>query len=444
MKVSNLILAAAVFVIGASSVVTTSALAEEKPQFFPSMTYRTGAYAPSGVPFGNGPADYIKLVNARGGVNGVKILVEECETGYSTERGIECYERLKNKHGGASAFLPGSTNLVEALTEKLAADKISVVSPFYGRNESADGTVFKFLFPLTGSEWGQSDILAQAIAQKVGGFDKLKGKKIALVYHDSPYGRKAIPALEVRAAKHGFELSLMPVADPGVDQKSTWLQIRQIRPDYVILWSWGIMTSTAIKEAQATGYPREQMIGNWWSGSEADVQDIGAGAKGYTSLVPHDGNNKNATVLKDILSEVYAKGQGSGSKDKVNEALYMTGLLHAFYAVEGVRVAQERFGKGKWMNSEQVRWGLENLNLTQAKLDALGFKGVIKPMSTSCQDHQGATWARVHTWDGSKFGGQSDWYQADKAMLQSLTTAAADKYAAEQKITRRTPADCKS
>ena len=78
----------------------------------------------------------------------------------------------------------------------------------------------------------------------------------------------------------GFELQLLPVTAPGVEQKSTWLQIRQSRPDYVLLWGWGVMNSTAIKEAQATGYPREKMYGGWWSGAEPDVKDLGDGRQG--------------------------------------------------------------------------------------------------------------------------------------------------------------------
>jgi hypothetical protein len=51
-------------------------------QFFPVLVYRTGPYAPNGVPFANGYVDYLQLVNARdGGINGVKISYEECETG---------------------------------------------------------------------------------------------------------------------------------------------------------------------------------------------------------------------------------------------------------------------------------------------------------------------------------------------------------------------------
>ena len=96
------------------------------------------------------------------------------------------------------------------------------------------------------------------------------------------------------------------------------------------------------------------------------------------------------------------------------------------------------------MTGEQVRWGMENLALDQKKLDALGFKDLMRPISTSCADHMGSTWARVHTWDGSKWGSPSDWYQADEQILKPMVKAGADKYLADKKMTRRDAADCQS
>ena len=66
MKVRNVILAIAAVAATASSLVATSAYAQAKEQFIPVLSYRTGAYAPNGVPWANGYVDYIKLVNARG------------------------------------------------------------------------------------------------------------------------------------------------------------------------------------------------------------------------------------------------------------------------------------------------------------------------------------------------------------------------------------------
>jgi branched-chain amino acid transport system substrate-binding protein len=441
----NVLAAVAAATLTAGVIATTAhAQAQAKEQFFPVLVYRTGAYAPNGVPWANGFIDYLKLTNARGGINGVKIVWEECETGYATDRGVECYERLKGKNGGATMFQPLSTGITFALTEKAPVDKIPLITAGYGRSESADGGVFKWNFPLLGTYWVAGDVIIQHIAKKEGGFDKLKGKKIALVYHDSPFGKEAIPILQERAAMHGYQLILLPVPHPGVEQKSTWLQIRQQRPDYVINWGWGVMNSTLLKEAQAVGYPRENIYGVWWAGAEPDVKDIGMGAKGYNAITMQHGAEPNAPFVKEILDKVHATGQGTGPKEEVGSVLYVRGAISAMLAVEGVRAAQERFGKGKVMTGEQVRWGLENLNLTQAKLDALGFKGVLRPVSTSCFDHMGSAWARIHTWDGSKWVFTSDWYQADEQIIKPMVRAAADKYATEKKLQRRSPQDCQS
>jgi len=437
MKIRHIVLASVI--AGASA----GAFAQAKEQFFPLLSYRTGAYAPNGIPWADGKQDYLKMINARdGGINGVKITFEECETAYATDRGVECYERLKSRPGVAM-FDPQSTGITFALTEKAPVDKMPLLTVGYGLAVSQDGMAFKWNFPLMGSYWTGADILIQHIGKSLGGLDKLKGKKITLVYHDSPFGKEPIPLLQERAKMHGFELQLLPVTAPGIEQKATWLQVRQSKPDYVLLWGWGVMNSTALKEAQATGYPRDKMYGVWWAGAEPDVKDVGAGAKGYHALAMHS-LGQQPKVMQDILKYVHGKGQGSGPKDEVGAVLYTRGIVISMLSVEAVRRAQERFGKGKVMTTEQVRWGLENLALDQKKLDALGFNGVMRPLSSSCQDHMGSTWARIQDWDGSKWAPSSDWYQADEQILKPMIKAGADKYLADKKMTRRTSADCQS
>jgi len=443
MKLRKYALAASIAALGASSAMTVHAQSgqQQAEQFFPVLVYRTGAYGPNGTPWANGYVDYLKLTNARGGINGVRVSFEECEFGYATDRGVECYERLKGK--GATVFQPLSTGVTFALTEKAPVDKIPLITAGYGRSESQNGAVFTWNFPLLGTYWMGADVLIQHIAGKEGGLDKLRGKKIALVYHDSPYGKEPIALLEERAKMHGFSLQLLPVAHPGVEQKATWLQIRRDRPDYVLLWGWGVMNSTALKEAQATGYPREKMYGIWWAGAEPDVKDVGEGAKGYNAVALQHGAEPNAKVVKEILDKLHAKGQGTGPRDEVGSVLYMRGLISAMLGVEGVARAQERFGKGKVMTGEQVRWGLENLDIDQKRLDSLGFSGVMRPVQTSCLDHMGSAWARIHTWNGNKWEFASGWYQADEKVLRPMVMHASLRYAEEKKITPRTPEQCK-
>ncbi len=445
MKIKSLLLATAVAGAGLASLISApAAFAQAKEQFFPLLVYRTGPYAPNGTPWANGKQDYIKMINARdGGINGVKITFEECETGYATDKGVECYERLKGKGGGATAFDPQSTGITFALTDKAPIDKIPLITLGYGLSAAQDGMQFKWNFPLMGSYWTGADILVQHIAKKEGGFDKLKGKKIALLYHDSPFGKEPIPLLQERSKMHGFELQLVPITAPGVEQKAAWLQVRQSRPDYVMLWGWGVMNSTALKEAQATGYPRDKMYGVWWAGAEPDVKDVGMGAKGYNALALNTAGTQ-PQVMQDILKYVHDKGNGTGPKDEVGSVLYTRGVIIQMLAIEAVRRAQERFGKGKVMTGEQARWGFENLALDQKKLDKLGFAGVMRPLSSSCADHMGSTWARIQTWDGAKWAMSSDWYEADDQILKPMVKAAAEKYGAEKKWTRREPADCQS
>jgi branched-chain amino acid transport system substrate-binding protein len=416
------------------------ALAQAQEQFFPVLVYRTGPYAPNGAPWANGYVDYLKLVNARdGGINGVKISFEECETGYATDRGVECYERLKGKgSAGATVFQPLSTGITFALTDKSFADHIPLITAGYGRADSVDGSVFGWNFPIGGTYWDAADILVQHVGKKLGGMDKLKGKKIALVYHDSPYGKEPIAALQERAKMHGFELMLLPVTHPGVEQKATWLQIRQQRPDFVFLWGWGVMNSTAIKEAVATGYPRDKMYGVWWSGAEPDVVPAGDGAKGYNALVFLAPAGKGA-VHTDIVKYVYDKGQGTGKKEDMGEVLYNRGMVSAMFGVEAVRKAQEKFGK-KPLTGEQVRWGLEHLDITADTIKKLGMTGFMEPIKTSCENHEGAHTAMIETWDGKKWNVvPNSRYQSDLKILDPMIRASAAKYAEEKKLTKR---DC--
>ncbi|MCX8101327.1 MAG: ABC transporter substrate-binding protein [Geminicoccaceae bacterium] len=401
--------------------------------FYPHLVYRSGAYAPNGIPFANGVADYVAMINARdGGVGGAKIELEECETGYATDRGVECYERLKTKGAGAIAFSPLSTGITFALTEKVPVDKIPLQTMGYGRSESADGRVFTWNFPLLGTYWSAADILIQHVDKLSGG---LKGKKITLVYHDSPYGKEPIPVLQDHAAKHGYTFEAIPVTHPGVEQKAAWLKIRQTRPDFVFLWGWGVMNSTAIKEAVAVGYPREKMYGVWWAAAEPDVRPAGDDAKGYQGLALHPAG-ADYPVHKDILKYVYDAGKGAGKREEVGEVLYNRGMIDAMLKLEAVRIAQKLFNT-KVVNGEQVREGYERLELTAERIKELGFEGLVTPLKISCLDHEGARKARIHQWDGQKWVFVSDWIEADTKYLRPKMEAAAAAYAKEKNITPR-------
>jgi branched-chain amino acid transport system substrate-binding protein len=414
-------------------------LAQDKgAQFIPSLVYRTGPYAPNGIPFANGFADYITLLNERdGGINGVRLDLEECDTAYNNDRGVECYERLKDGGTtGAAAFVPRSTGITYALIDRATADKIPIFSMGYGRTDGSDGRIFPYVFTPPATYWSQATAMIKYIGGQEGGVENLEGKKIALVYHDSAYGKEPIVTLERLSEDLGYELSLFPVAHPGLEQKSTWLKIgRQLRPDWVLMWGWGVMNSTAVKEAAAVGYPMEKFIGVWWSGAEPDVEPAGAAAKGYKSATFH-APGRDFQVIDDILTHVYDADKGAGERERVGQVLYNRGLTEAVILTEAIRTAQAIHDEQP-LTGEQVRDGFEKLDISEDRLSELGFDGFMPPIKLSCADHEGTAPVRIQQWDGEQWTFISDWIEPMKDVVRPMIEESAQEYAEQNGIEPR-------
>jgi branched-chain amino acid transport system substrate-binding protein len=415
------IAALAILVTAAPALGPSSVIAQGKEIFIPLLVYRTGPYAPSGIPIANGFVDYFTMINERdGGINGVKIAWEECETQYDTKQGVECYERLKGK--GAALVNPYSTGITYQLIPKAPVDKVPVLSMGYGMSASSDGRWFPWVFNFPTNYWSQASAVVRYIGQQEGGLEKLKGKKIVHVYHNSPYGKEANPTLEDLSKKYQFELTLLAVDHPGQEQKSTWLQVRRINPDWIFMSGWGVMNQVAVKEAAAINFKMDHFIGNWWSATEADVVPAGDGAKGYRGATFHAPGTA-FKVHQDIVKHVYDKGKGAGKKEAMGEALYNRGIVNAMYAAEAIRTGMK--GGKTAPTTEQIRWGLENLNLTDKRLEELGMKGFTHPLKVSCEDHEASGPIRIQQWDGQKWALVSDWIAPMKEVVRPKIEAAA-------------------
>lgn len=431
---------AAIALLAITVTIGSSALAQDKStQFIPIIGYRIGPLASIGQTFYSGMIDYFRLINERdGGINGVKISWEECETEYNNTRGVECYERLKGKSPYATTVQPMSTGITYGLLDRVATDKIPLVTIGYGRTDTSDGRVFPYVFPMITNYWSMTTDIVKFIGQKEGGMDKLSGKKIAYLFHDSAFGKEAIPLLQDMAAKYGFQVELIPITPPGFEQQSQWLQVRQAKPDYVILWSAGVMTPSAIGTAAKTGFPRDRIIGITWAASEEDVIGTGPAAKGYIAA-NYTGVGANFPVVQEIANRLYKKDMGNlSNKALVGVTYHNRGIAAGIIAVEGVRKAQEKYGK-KPLTGEQVRWGLENINLDEKRLKALGAENFMPPVKISCADHEGSGMLKFQQWDGAKWNTISDWIEPERARVRAKIEASSLAYAKEKGIT---PRDC--
>jgi len=410
--------------VAAAVAAVTAGAAVAEGLYAPNLTYRTGPFASTGIPLMNGQSDYITMLNARdGGVGGVKIEFEECETGYNTQKGVECYEKTKGK---AIVTQPWSTGITLQVLPKTNVDRIPILAPGYGFSPMADGKVFQWAFNTPSSYWDGASMILNYLAG--GDMASMKGKKIAFLHLDHPYGKEPIPFLQAKADEMGFELVLIPVGLKEMqNQSAQWLQIRRERPDNVIMWGWGAMNAGAITEAVKTKYPMENFIGVWWSGHSADLALVGEAGKGYKSIswsFPEMG----AQAMADVQKHVVDAGLSQASDEERQGVFYSRGLVMSAILAEGIAAAQKEFGAAE-VNAEQLRWGLENIRMTAERLAELGLTGMVPPFSTSCSDHTGHSGGWMLEWDGSKFVKASDHLTPDSAAIAPMEAKAAAEYA---------------
>ena len=411
-----------------------------KEQFFPLQSYRVGPYAAGGTGFFGGFIDYLNLINIRdGGVNGVKLTWAEGETQYEVEKGVEVYERLKDRPNIA-AWNPLSVGIAYALIDKVTKQRVPLITINHGRTDSTDGRVFPYIFPLLLNPYSETSGIVNYIGSREGGQEKLKGKSIVVLYHGSPYGKETIPIYELLAQKYGFKVQQIEVPHPGNEQQAQWLTIKQAKPDYVVLRGWGVMNPVAIRTAQKVGFPADHIIGNVWSNSEEDVRPAGDAAKGYIAITTQASGNQYP-VLQEIIKTVYNSGKGNlADKNRIGSVYHNLGIVNGILNVEAVRIAQEKFGK-RALSGDEVRWGFEHLKLDPARVEKLGAKDLFHSIHVTWKNHEGDGRVTFQQWDGKKWNVISKWISPDWALLRPIIEESAKKYAKENNIPIRTEAD---
>lgn len=391
----------------------------------PLLSYRTGPFAGSGIPMANGTRDYLNMLNERdGGVGGVRIEVKECETAYDTKKGVECYETVKGLQ--PVVMIPFSTGTTQQLIARSKVDKIPLLTLAYGLSAAAVGETFPWVFNPPATYWDCLSMVMEFIKSQENGGEGIRGKKLGFIYLDAGFGRETIPLLEQYAKRYGFEVKLYPVAAQEMqNQSAQWLSVRRDNPAWMIMWGWGAMHPTAIKEAAKIGFPMKRFISNWWAGTEGDVVPAGEMAKGFRAFNWH-GAGSNYPAFADIERLLLSKGLSQASRAEFGQVLYNRGVYNGVMIAEAIRHAQNLTGK-KIVIGEDVRRGFEGLQITADRWNAMGLPNFGAPVQISCKDHSGHHASFVQEWDGSKWQRISDWIEPDTAVVRpKLEEAAAD------------------
>ena len=363
--------------------------------------------------------DYAEILNAKGGIEGHPVEIIAQDHGNEPQRGIECYEKLKRE--GVMMFDFLSTPVSRAVLPRVMADGNIMLQSFVGRGDAIDGEVFKWIFPIGPTYWGQVANDVQFIKNQYKG--NLKGVKIGFIYPDYAFGQEPIPILKTLAGKEGFELLLFPNPLPGTDQAAVWTQIRRANPDWIISWNLSAMHVVAAREMKRNGIPMDRIISvNWFN--EVDIANIGAmeakGIKRGTNVV----GGREHPLMKQIAADLYAKGKGNGDAKHLDDIYYNTGLAMYTVMFEGIRNAVRQGGMP--LTPAKIKAGLESLRNFDAN-------GLIAPVTVTASDHGGGGKTRIDMWDGTKWVPQSDWIAAYGDVVGAVVKEQSAEFAKSQK-----------
>ncbi|HMO46920.1 MAG TPA: ABC transporter substrate-binding protein [Rubrivivax sp.] len=341
--------------------------------------------------------DYAALINSKGGLGGNKIEITVQDHGNEPQRGIECYERLKRE--GVMVFDFMSTPVARAVLPRVMQDGNLMIQAFHGRADAVDGEVFKPVFPLGPTYWGQAANMVSYIKRQAGA--DFKKTKIAYLYIDYPLGQEPIPVLQELQRREGFALSMFPYPLPGNDMSSAISQLRRFQPDWIVHWGIGPMNVVAVKELKRNGIPLEKFITVNWI-NEVDINNIGPeAAKGLKRSSVVIGGGTDHPLLRDIARELYDKGKGSGDRKFLSDSYYYLGLAMYSTLFEGVRLATK--DQPAPLTAERIRKGMESVSSYDAN-------GLMAPLTLNAKDHGGGGKTRIDMWDGSKWVPQTDWF----------------------------------
>jgi branched-chain amino acid transport system substrate-binding protein len=196
------------------------------------------------------------------------------------------------------------------------------------------------------------------------------------------------------------------------------------------MWGWGAMNAGAITEAVKTRYPMDQFVSVWWGAHEPDLNLVGEQGKGFRAL-SWNFVDSESPLMQDVKTHVVdaGKSQLNQSAGEFDSTAYQRGILMSVILAEAVRAAQEEAGT-PMIDREQLRRGLENVNLDEARLEELGVGEMMAPFAMSCSNHTGHAAAWMVEWDGSKFVKVSDLIEADRSVIDPLVEQASAAYAA--------------
>ncbi len=354
----------------------------------------TGPTGDVGWHYADGVRDYFKWLNAKGGINGVKIDLKWTDYQYKIPQAISAYKKFV-KQDRVKAIIGWGTGDSEALRQKIIKDQIPYISASFSQNLVWMPGNWNFLPVTTYADH------VRAVLQYIKKNWKMKRPpRVALIYNDSGYGRAPLTPARQFAKANGIEIvDEENVSLRALDATSQLLRIKEKKADYAFIQETFMATSTILKDAKKLGL-KTVFTGNFWGTGQKLAELAGSAAEGYLGVMPFaiwsEDNVPGIQMLKKVNSQYHPK-------IKYREPPYVTGWVNAAIMTEAVRkaLALAKNNPAK-VTGALIKQGFESIQ-------NFDLKGLVTPVSYSARDHRGAKMVKLVTIKKGELVPVTDW-----------------------------------
>ena len=201
------------------------------------------------------------------------------------------------------------------------------------------------------------------------------------------------------------------------NQSAQWLDIRRDKPDFLVMWGWGAMVPTAVKEAVKAEFPMDKFIAIWWT-NDTDAAAGSDGAKGFKMVSWHRVGARLSGLRRH--QEAGHRRRQEPDAEPPNSARSSTIVASTMRCSSPRRSPRRKRSLARRsLTARTFAAASKTSNIDAARLKAIGLDGFAGPFKTTCFDHNSHSATFVQQWDGAKWVKVSDLITPDSAKVEA-------------------------
>ncbi|MBF0299388.1 MAG: ABC transporter substrate-binding protein [Oligoflexia bacterium] len=287
---------------------TFSLSAEEKQSIkLGLLVDLSGPTSEISMPYADGVREYANYLNENGGIKGRKVEIETFDYRYEIPKALTAFEKFYATPS-ILAIIGWGTGDSMRIAPVTKEKKILFIPGSFA--ESLVTPPFPYVFVPSSTYDEEVGVLLKYIKDN---HKKSSGKpRLAILHHDSGFGRAPIEYAKKVCEKLGIEIVSINSMDSGITNATDiFKNIAPLNPQYVILHDTARRTSVGIRDGK-TVLPNAQFLGTYYSISEQTFEIAGNKTDGYIAISPYRGWNSDAKeikFIKDYLKKKYSKSE---------------------------------------------------------------------------------------------------------------------------------------